>query len=163
MIARASFRRARPRDWTHRLLTWFTVGVLIVFFIAGCRRGVPVFDPGSRPERAEGTISGTVRGPESSTALEGRIVEVVNIETNERQRATTNNAGGFSFKVKPGKYRVELTLRDGEALVKQPGVMNVNRSDVDAHADFVIGSTRASRPPRGAGPRIDHGLGSPIA
>jgi len=74
----------------------------------------------------------------------------------------TNNAGGFTFKVKPGKYRVELMLLEGETLVKRPGVISVNRSDVDAHADFVIGTSRIARP-RFAAPRIDNGLAPPIA
>ena len=146
-------------------LTWFIAGVLsvvVIAAIAGCRQGVPVVDPGPRPAEAPGTISGTVRGPEATVAIEGRVVEVINVETNERQRTTTNSAGGFTFKVKPGKYRVELTLHEGESLAKAPGVLNVNRSDVDAHADFVLGSPRAARP-RGAGSRPDLGLGSPIA
>ncbi|MGH8639173.1 MAG: carboxypeptidase-like regulatory domain-containing protein, partial [Burkholderiales bacterium] len=135
---------------------WLAVGLISLLAIGGCRRGVPVIDPSGGLSSAEGTISGTVRGPESAAAIEGRIVEIVNLETNERQRASTNSAGGFTFKVKPGRYRVELTLRDGESLVKQPGIMNVNKSDVDAHADFVIGSTRVSRP-RGPAMRTDHG------
>jgi hypothetical protein len=65
-------------------------------------------------------------------------------------------------KVKPGRYRVELKLHDGEAIVKQPPVMNVNKSDVDAHADFLISRVRLSRP-RGPAFRTDHALGSPIA
>jgi hypothetical protein len=40
--------------------------------------------------------------------------------------------------------------------------MNVNRRDVDAHADFVVGSVRAFRP-RPAFRATDHGLGSPVA
>ena len=71
---------------------------------------------------------------------------VINVDTGERQRATTNPAGGFSFKLKPGKYRVEIALLQGEALVKKPGVIELNRSDVDAHADFVIGVSHL--PPR---------------
>jgi Carboxypeptidase regulatory-like domain len=141
---------------------WLAAGLISLLAIGGCRRGVPVVDPSGGLPAAEGTISGTVRGPESVSAIEGRIVEIVNLETNERQRASTNSAGGFTFKVRPGRYRVELTLRDGESLVKQPGIMNVNKSDVDAHADFVIGSTRISRP-RSPAMRTDHGLGSPIA
>lgn len=90
------------------------------------------------------------------------MVEVVNVSTGERQSTTTNNAGGFTFKVPPGKYRVVLTLIEGEVILKQPSVINVNRSDVDAHADFVVGSSRVSRPrlPRLRG---DDGLGAPIA
>jgi hypothetical protein len=109
----------------------------------------------------DGTISGTVRGPQGTSAIEGREVSVVNVATGERQRVTTNNAGGFTFKVKPGKYRVELTLQDGETILKRPGVMTINKSDVDAHADFVI-SSRLVRP-RFAAPRGDDGLGSPVA
>ena len=134
---------------------------------AGCRRGVPVVDLGSRPAEADGTISGTVRGPGNTGVFEGRVVEVVNLETNERQRVTTNNAGGFTFKVKPGKYRVELTLLDGESILKGPGVMNVNKSDVDAHADFIVGTGKgtggAAARPRGPAYRIDLGLGQPMA
>jgi Carboxypeptidase regulatory-like domain len=137
------------------------VGMLAVVVIVGCRRGVPAPDTGPKPVSTGGTISGTIRGPERARAIEGRTVEIISIETNERQRVTTNSAGGFTFNVKPGKYRVELALRDGEKLVKQPGVMNINRSGVDAHADFVIGG-RDSRP-RGTGPRTDTTLGSPIA
>ena len=55
-------------------------------------------------------ISGTVRGPEGMSPIENREVAVINVDTGERQRATTNPAGGFSFKLKPGKYRVEIAL-----------------------------------------------------
>jgi hypothetical protein len=141
------------------LLT-FIFGVVALLSLGACRQGVPVIDPGPKPTSAAGTI--TVRGPAGTSAIEGRTVEVVNVETGTRERTTTNNAGGFTFKVRPGKYRVELMLMDGEKLVKQPGVINVNRSDVDAHADFVIGTTRMARP-RFAAPRTDNGLGPPIA
>jgi hypothetical protein len=140
----------------------FLVGWVAVFSISGCRQGVPVLDPGPKPDIADGTISGTVRGPANSSSIVGRMVEVVNVETGVRQRTTTNSAGGFTFKVPPGKYRVELTLLDGETIVKSPDVINVNRSDVDAHADFVIRSGKVARP-RFAAPRTDNGLGPPIA
>ena len=120
-----------------------------------------MFDPGPPIAQADGTISGTVRGPGNSFAVEGRTVEVLNLETGERQKTSTSNAGGFTFKVKPGKYRVTLALLAGEVLIKQPQVISVNRSDVDAHADFVVGSSRVVRPrPRLRG---DDGLGAPIA
>ncbi len=130
--------------------------------VAGCRQGMPVVDTGPRPPQADGTISGTVRGPQGTSAVENRAVEVVNVATGARQRTTTNNAGGFTFKVAPGKYRVTLTLLDGEVIIKQPSVINVNRSDVDAHADFVIGTSKVIR---FRWPRLrgDDGLGPPIA
>lgn len=135
---------------------------LLVALAAGCRQGVPVIDTSPRPAQADGTISGTVRGPEGTSPVDDRIVQVVNVETGERQRTATNSAGGFTFKVKPGKYRVELSLRDGEVLVKKPGVLDVNRSDVDAHADFVLGTSRVIRP-RSPHLRGDDGLGAPSA
>jgi hypothetical protein len=38
----------------------------------------------------------------------------------------------------------------------------VNRSDVDAHADFVIGAAAIARP-RNHAPRADDGLGAAVA
>lgn len=154
------------REKLYQPITWRLAIMLassfVLLSIAACRQGVPVIDTGPRPVQADGTISGTVRGPEGTSAIEGRAVEVVNLETGEKQQTTTSNTGGFTFKVKPGRYRVSLTLLDGEVLVKQPGVMTVNRSDVDAHADFVVGTSRTSRPrfPRLRG---DDGLGAPSA
>jgi len=131
-----------------------------VFGMAACHGG-PVVDLSTKPAQADGTISGIVRGPEGTTPIEGRNVEVINVESGERQRATTSNTGGFTFKVKPGNYRVELTLLDGEMVMKKPDVIHVNRSDVDAHADFVLGAPLISRP-RSRAPRADDGLGSAI-
>lgn len=145
---------------------WKLNGILAAFTLllslAACRQGVPVIDTAPRPVRADGTISGTVRGPQGTSPIEGRTIEVINVETGERQRLVTSNTGGFTFKVRPGKYRVQLTLHPGETLVKAPGVIDVNRSDVDAHADFVLGVSRTARPrlPRLRG---DDGLGAPIA
>jgi uncharacterized membrane protein len=147
-----------------RLFSLITLiaGVLALLSIQACRQGVPVIDPGPAPATAAGTISGTVRTSAGTAPLEGRTVEIVNVETGARERTTTSNIGGFTFKVRPGKYRVELALLDGETLVKQPGVITVNRSDVDAHADFVVGTSRVARP-RFAAPRFDNTLGHPIA
>jgi hypothetical protein len=130
--------------------------------VAACRRGVPVLDPGERPPTTDGTISGTVRGPQGTTSIVGRDVEVINLATGERQQAKTNNAGGFTFKVKPGKYRVEVALVEGESILKRPGVMSVNRSDVDAHADFVLGSAKSSSSRRKPAPAVAL-LGQPVA
>lgn len=139
-----------------------TLGLFALLSIGACRQGVPVIDTSPGPAEQHGTISGTVRGPEGTSSIEGRVVEVVNIDTGDRQRVATNNAGGFTFKLPPGKYRVEITLRDGESIVKQPGVIHLNKSDVDAHADFILGSVRVSRP-RPSQYRGDDGLGSPLA
>jgi hypothetical protein len=136
--------------------------VVCLVALGGCRQGVPVIDTAPQPQRADGTISGTVRGPEGTTPLDGRTVEVTNLDTGAKQRTTTNNAGGFTFKVPPGRYQVDLILRDGEVLSKRPGIMSINRSDVDAHADFVLGVARTVRP-RGPVNRGFAGLGAPSA
>ena len=139
---------------------WLLATVAALVTLVACHGG-PVVDLSPKPLTADGTISGTVRGPEGTSAIEGRDVAVVNVETGERQQTATNNAGGFTFKVKPGNYRVELMLHDGETLLKKPDVIHVNRSDVDAHADVIIGAVRVSRP-RFRAPRADDGLGSAI-
>jgi hypothetical protein len=143
-------------------LTWLTVGVLTVFAAAGCRRGVPVPDASPQAETEQrGTISGTIRGPEGTIAVEGRIVDVIDITTNRRQRVTTDEHGGFSVTLDPGDYRVMLTLLEGEAIVREPGVIHVDRSAVDTSADFVIGTSRVSRPRPAY--KVYDGLGSPVA
>lgn len=142
----------------------WAIPLLGALLIAGaCRRGVPIIDTAPQPARADGTISGTVRGPQGTSPIDGRTVEVIHIGTGERHRTVTNNAGGFTFKLAPGKYRVELTLLDGETIVKRPGVITLDRSDVDAFADFVIGSSRVSRPRPRHPAGSDTGLGSPVA
>jgi len=168
MAYRLLKRTARPRVTEKLFLngtTWIKTSVfatLIAVAAPACRQGMPVIDTSPRPAQADGTISGTVRGPAGTSPLDGRLVEVTNVDTGDKQQVTTNNAGGFTFKVKPGKYQVQLTLREGEVLVKKPSVINVNRSDVDAHADFVLGTARVPRP-RVRQLRGDDGLGSPSA
>src|SRR4029079_12223005 len=126
--ARFMVREIRFHCARHAHAIWLSMVALALITIAACHGG-PVIDLSPKPLDADGTISGTVRGPEGTSALEGRGVEVVNVETGERQHANTNNAGGFTFKVKPGNYRVELALQEGETLVKKPDVIHVNRSD----------------------------------
>jgi hypothetical protein len=55
-----------------------------------------------------------------------------------------------------------LALRANESLVREPGIIDLNRTDQAAHADFVLGTVRVSRP-RSPAYRTDDGLGSPIA
>ena len=124
---------AGPSRASHMLV------LLGMLSLAACRPGVPVIDTAPRPLEPNGTISGSVRGPEGTSAIEGRVVEVINVATGERNRETTSSTGGFTFKLKPGKYRVEVALLEGESYIKQPGEINLNKSDVDTHADFVIG------------------------
>src|SRR5687767_13986159 len=91
--------------------------------VVASRRGVPVIDPGQPPPTTARTISGTVRGPQGTSSIVGREVVVINVATGELQRTQSYDAGGFTFKVKPGKYRVEVATVAGESVIKQPGVM----------------------------------------
>jgi carboxypeptidase family protein len=135
--------------------------VLVFLPLAGCRRGMAV-DTAPQLAPANGLLRGTIRGSERSIPLDGRTVEVVNVATGQRQRATTSDTGGFSMRLAPGKYRVDLLLRDGESVVKRPGIIVLDATDPDPRADFVVGTGRLSRP-RGPAYRIDDGLGSPVA
>lgn len=132
------------------------MGMLALLATTGCHGSVAA-------ERGIGgsVISGTVRVSDQQ-AIGGRAVEIVNLDTNEKQRLTTDNTGGFRLTVRPGKYKVELSLRDGESLLKAPGVMTVAPDRADTHADFVVRTTGASRP-RAPAYRTADGLGSPIA
>jgi hypothetical protein len=135
------------------------VGILTLFSIS-CRSAVS-HGPVGQGTAVLGTLSGVVRAPEGSSSINGRAVEVINIDTDERHRITTGNSGEFTIKVKPGKYRVEVRLRQGESLIKQPGVMHVTRTEADTRADIVIESVRVARPRRMTTP-VDPALGSPI-
>lgn len=114
--------------------------VALVAFAAACRTGVPVIDTADKPPDRQGTIAGKVV-TEGNTALVSRIVRAIAAD-GTRHEATTNNAGTYSMKVPPGKYRLEVELREGERLVKQPGETQINASDLDPNRDFVIGVAR---------------------
>ena len=154
--------RRRPR-W---IPAAFVFGSLIVLLsglsLGSYRPDVPIVDTAPGPAQPNGTISGTVRGLAGTSVIEGRTVEVIHVDTGERQRETTSSTGRFAFKVKPGRYRVEVTLREGESVIKQPGLMDVNTSDVDARADFVVAVVRTSHPRHPAN-TTGSVLGPPIA
>ena len=139
-----------------------SLGVIALLFTGGCRRGVPVVDLGSKPPAPKGTITGIVRGPEGTSSMVGRTVQVINTATGERRSVETSANGGFTIELPAGKYRLELVLHDGETLIKKPGLVDLDRGDIDSHIEFVLGPALVSRP-RSPTYRIDNGLGSPIA
>lgn len=137
------------------------LGILALLLSSACRRGVPAVDLGPKPPAAQGTITGIVRGPEGTSPPAGRTVEIVNDATGERRTVQTGNNGGFTIKLPAGKYRLDLPLRAGETIVKRPGLVDLDKGDIDSHVEFVL-SSRLARP-RGPAFRMDNGLGSPIA
>jgi Carboxypeptidase regulatory-like domain len=138
------------------------LGILALLLSGACRRGVPAVDLGPKPANARGTITGIVRGPEGSAPVVGRTVEVIDTVSGEKRSVQTGANGGFTIQLPAGKYRVELPLRDGETLVKRPGIVDLGKGDIDSHIEFVLSSVRLVRP-RGPAYRLDNGLGSPIA
>ena len=138
---------------------WLVAGTVALLYLSACRRGVPVIDLGPKPPAARGTITGLVRGAVDA-ALAGRTVEVVNVATGEKHTATTTQNGGFTIELPKGKYRLELQLHDGETLAKRPGIVDLDRGDIDSHIEFVVAAARTARRPSY---RLDNGLGSPIA
>jgi len=138
---------------------WLVAGTMALLYLTACRQGVPAVDLGPKPPYARGTIAGLVRGP-GDAALPGRTVELVNISTGEKHPATTTTNGGFSIELPKGKYRLQLQLHEGETLTRQPGIVDLDRGDIDTHIEFVVTTARTAHHPSY---RLDNGLGSPIA
>ena len=138
-----------------------TLGTVVLVTSEGCRPRATALDTTPRPGESTGTISGIVAGPEGINVIAGRTVNAINVETGERHRETTGATGSFTFKLRPGRYRVNVALLPGESVIKAPGVLNVDRADLDTRIDVIVGA-RASRPSHSSHP-TDPSLGSPIA
>jgi len=112
--------------------------VVLLMLSSGCaaRHGRPIVG-GSTVPNPTGTISGNVTTT-GGTPLEGRRVSAINMATEAHFDATTASNGGFTIKVPPGKYRLELELRGGDQIARQPEQTNVNVGDVDELLNFVI-------------------------
>ena len=127
-----------------------------------CRRGVPVMDPGPKPPTTDGTVSGRLTTEGDASRLVGRRVEVVNVATGDRRAVSTSTDGGFTIKVPPGKYRLQVELRPGEAIVKGPETIDVNPSDLDSNIVVVITAIPPKPHPADSIRNVE-GLGAPIA
>jgi hypothetical protein len=113
--------------------------MVVLMLTAGCaaRHGRPILG-GSTIAQETGTISGTVLSV-TGTPLEGRRVSAIGTTTEMHYDTTTSKDGGYTVKVPVGRYRLEVELRGGDQLAKQPPETNVNRGDLDAQMDFVVG------------------------
>jgi len=103
----------------------------------GARHGRPIIG-GSTVPNPTGTLSGIVTSS-TGTPLEGRRVSAIDMSTEQHYDVTTASNGGYTIKVPPGRYRLEVELRGGDQLTKQPEQHQVNIGDVDEKLDFVIG------------------------
>jgi hypothetical protein len=109
--------------------------VCLAVLSAACHPG-PVID--TAPNKVGGTIAGIVKTADAAVAVPGRKITVIETTTGARHDTTTAANGGYTIQVPEGTYRIEIELRAGETLAKQPGETRVNKSDLDAGRDFVI-------------------------
>lgn len=114
------------------------VGALAVLAFAACRAGRPLVSATPADKTTPGTIAGNVKDA-AGGPVSGRTVHAIREGATEDYTATTNVTGGFSIKVPPGNYRLRVDLLEGEAVVKEPGVIHINKSDLDANLEVVIG------------------------
>ena len=104
---------------------------------AACHPG-PVVNAGAKQPSVGGTIAGVVSTPDPAVAVPGRKVTAVETTKGSRYDTTTATNGGYTLQVPEGTYRIEVELRPGEALAKQPDTTKVHNSDLDSGRDFVI-------------------------
>ena len=116
--------------------------VLAALTSAGCHSN-PVIDTGQKPPAVGGTIAGIVSSS-AKAAVTDRKVTAIDTQSGARYDATTGANGGYTIKVPQGTYRLEVELRAGERIAKQPGQTRVNKSDLDPRRDFVITAGRAA-------------------
>jgi len=104
-----------------------------VLAAAACHPG-PVLSP---KLDVGGTIAGIVTTT-GNAAVPDRKVTAVDVTSGARFDATTGANGGYTIKVPEGTYRLELELRPGEVVAKQPADTRINKSDLDSRRDFTI-------------------------
>ena len=110
----------------------------LLTLVAACHPG-PVINTGGKLP-VGGTIAGIV-SISTKTAVVGRKVTVTNTQTGAKFDATTGANGGYTIQVPEGTYRLEVELKPGETVSKQPAETRINKSDLDSHRDFVISGT----------------------
>lgn len=115
--------------------------VLVVLASVACHPGPVISNDPKLP--VGGTIAGIV-STDGNVAVMGRKVSAVDTTSGSRFDATTGTNGGYTIKVPEGTYRLELELRPGEKVTRQPDETRINRSDLDPQRDFVI---TLARPP----------------
>jgi hypothetical protein len=106
---------------------------------SGCRHAVMVADAGPKPPAPAGTISGRLQTPGGGAPVAGRLVTAVNNADGQRFQTRTSNTGGFTLKVPPGSYRVEVELKPGEGATGAPVDQRIGESDVDSNIVITIG------------------------
>ena len=115
------------------------LAVLVLGAGGGCRTGQPIYDSSREDQTTPGTIAGILRAGVGGEPIAGRRIHAVDVSSSRRHSATTSVTGGFSIPVPPGKYLLEVDLREGERVLRSPGTIDINESDLDANLEMVIG------------------------
>jgi len=108
---------------------------LAVLALTACHPGPVVGGSGNPP--TSGTIAGIV-STDGNAPVVGRKVTAIDASSGAKFDATTGANGGYTIKVPPGTYRIEIELQGSERVAKAPDVTKVNKSDLDPHRDIVI-------------------------
>jgi hypothetical protein len=114
---------------------------MVASLASACLSSRPVIDSGSKPAQQDGTIAWHV-STDGDAPVVTRRVRIVPLDGGTPYETTTNAAGTYTVKVRPGRYRLEVELHPGERVVKQPEDTEVNPSDLDPDRNFVISAAR---------------------
>ena len=115
------------------------MAVSLLLVGGACRMGQPVLVSTTGNMSTPGTIAGIVSAP-GGDPIPGRNVEAIAVDGDQHYSAVTSVTGGFSIKVPPGDYRLKVDLQGDERVVHEPGVVHINKSDLDANLKIVVGS-----------------------
>src|SRR5262245_46045992 len=135
--------------WRHVCVRRWTIVVMLFLaslWTGGCRKQPPVVETQSTPPASGGHLAGTVKASDAGATVSGRTIAVVNVATGERRTTETTATGGFTIDVPAGNYRVELALREGEAIVNQPDVVSLAYGGADSHIELILASAKVQRP-----------------
>ena len=111
--------------------------VVAALAATACRPGTPIVNTDPMKATTPGTIAGAARST-AGDPLADRRIEAVDTKSGQRYAAQTGVTGGYSIKVPPGHYRLELELREGETIVQEPGSIDINSGDLDPNMDIVV-------------------------
>jgi hypothetical protein len=119
-----------------RIAPWAVALTLLA--ATACRAGRPLIDTSPADQTTPGTIGGILKDA-GGGPVAARVVHAVRADTSLKYSATTNVNGGFSIQVPPGHYRLQVELREGERVLKDPGRIHITKSDLDANIEVVLG------------------------